>query len=443
MMPASRTRMNIPEPLELRLLMSTYTVDDSGGADFTSIQAAVTASHAGDTIKVLPGTYNENVNIPADKDDLTIRSDRRWAAVVKGTGGAGLDDAVFKVDGADDVEIRGFTITGPSAGLEYGVLVTANGSAEIRENHVTAIRSQPLNGVQVGVGIGVLSGEGDIRMNVVDDYQKAGIVIDGASSTADVTQNLVTGVGSTNQIAQNGIQVSNGATANVRQNVVSKNIYAPGTVAASGILLSSAGAGTVVSQNEVFKNDVNIAVDFTSGATIERNDVRNATFEGITLFMSTNNRISQNDAENNGENGISLFDGSDNNVVEKNESSRNGRDGISVGNSDNNRISQNKAENNGGDGIYMEPTSEQNRITQNSLKNNARFDAEDESVGTGTAGTANIWEKNKGETENRPGLLENGKGKKNDGKGHGHGKHHGNSEWERDDDDHDHDGSDD
>src|SRR3954451_326342 len=64
--------------LEDRWVPSTLFVDDDKqqirNAQYTSIQAAVTASHAGDRIVVAPGTYAEQVTIPADPDRITLTS---------------------------------------------------------------------------------------------------------------------------------------------------------------------------------------------------------------------------------------------------------------------------------------------------------------------------------------------------------------------------------
>jgi hypothetical protein len=52
----------------------TWYVDDSGGADFTSIQWAVDNASAGDTIIVRDGTYIENVDV---NEQLTLIGGKR------------------------------------------------------------------------------------------------------------------------------------------------------------------------------------------------------------------------------------------------------------------------------------------------------------------------------------------------------------------------------
>jgi parallel beta-helix repeat protein len=67
---------------------ATWVVDDEGGAgvDYTTIQAAVNAAAAGDTIEVRSGTYDENVDV---KKQLTLRGIDTGAGmpVVDGNGG--------------------------------------------------------------------------------------------------------------------------------------------------------------------------------------------------------------------------------------------------------------------------------------------------------------------------------------------------------------------
>ncbi|WP_292471186.1 NosD domain-containing protein, partial [Methanolobus sp.] len=90
------------------------TVDDDGGADFTTIQAAVDAANDGDTIRVSPGTYNENVEV--DKSVIIKSTD---GAEVTNVVGASDNEYVFEVT-ADETSINGFSISfGPGSDDYY------------------------------------------------------------------------------------------------------------------------------------------------------------------------------------------------------------------------------------------------------------------------------------------------------------------------------------
>src|SRR5207245_5184569 len=93
------------------------------------------------------------------------------------------------------------------------------------------------------------TGMGKIDDNILQGYQKGGIVVDNTGSSAVITNNVVTGVGRTEIIAQNGVQVSRGAMvppSNLQNNTITGNFYlnrsASTTPAvATGILYSQAG----------------------------------------------------------------------------------------------------------------------------------------------------------------------------------------------------------
>ncbi|MFI6245630.1 hypothetical protein [Streptomyces sp. NPDC051016] len=53
---------------------STLTVAKDGSGMYTTVQAAVNAAAAGDTISVAKGTYQEIVNVPVSKTGLTSRA---------------------------------------------------------------------------------------------------------------------------------------------------------------------------------------------------------------------------------------------------------------------------------------------------------------------------------------------------------------------------------
>ena len=341
---------------------------DCPNAQFTSIQAAVDAAPPGAMIKVCAGTYVEQVTIPAGKDGLTLFSVPDLTAVIKAPPVMTLPKAIVRINGAQNVTLRHFTISGPGGGpcdsLRYGVRVDDGGSALITDNHITQIRDTPFSGCQNGVGVLIgrnlenTTGSGTVVHNLIDNYQKGGIVVDGVLqsdggggllvpapttpspvSHAEVGWNEVDGIGPTAVIAQNGIQVSRDAIADVHHNVVKDNIYSPATTTGEGILVFD---------------------DASQGVSIDHNNVYDNT-DGIGLYTTSNADVAHNDSHDN----------------------------IAY------------------DGIFADTDTANNTIEYNRLYRNTEFDCDDVSAGTYNAPAlvANPWIQDLGNTENRAGLC--------------------------------------
>jgi parallel beta-helix repeat protein len=360
-------------------LAATIEVDDNKAeckkAPFTSIQAAVTAASPGDSIKVCPGTYTEQVRIT--KDGIKLESRNPLAAIIKAPPVMSDPKAIVEINGATDVTVRDFTITGPGGGpcdsLRYGVLVggPANDptSAEIRHNHITRITDSPPGGcqngnaVQVGRQFTSLVGTADVVDNTIDAYQKTGAAVDGPGSSANVRNNTIVGLGAVSFIAQNGVQVSRSAVGNVDHNTITDNLYSPQTFASAGVLLFGADPRTDVEHNTVRRTDEGFYLTGQNGGTVSHNESTNNTFDGYGLTDGTTNMT----------------------------------------------VDHNVGDSNGFDGVYAGPDTSENTIAQNHLANNAEHDCHDDSTGPHPPGVANIWFNNKGVTENKPGLCKGDK----------------------------------
>jgi hypothetical protein len=132
----------------------------------------------------------------------------------------------------------------------------------VTHNTVTGIKQGTGSGCQEGDGINVQNTAIStpkpgvtVTGNTVSDYQKTGIRASGSVS-ATINSNVVTGVGPVNYIAQNGIQVSFGATAVVKMNSSSGNNYTPASYVACGFLIYQA-KGVSASSNHFFNNERN------------------------------------------------------------------------------------------------------------------------------------------------------------------------------------------
>jgi parallel beta-helix repeat protein len=102
--PITESTALIPKP-------ATITVDAGGGADYTTIQAAIVSASAGDTIEVSAGTYTENINF--NGKNISVIGAGPDLSIIDG-GGSG---SVVTCDGGETsmTVLDGFTITNGSA----------------------------------------------------------------------------------------------------------------------------------------------------------------------------------------------------------------------------------------------------------------------------------------------------------------------------------------
>lgn len=359
-------------------------------AQYSAIQNAVDAASPGAHIVVCAGTYVEQVLIPAGKDNLTLQSKTPLEAVIQAPAVMTSPKAILRID-AQNAQIQQFTIQGPGGGpcdsLEEGVFVDMGGSAVIVHNHITHIRDNPFGGCQNGLAVRIgrgstfQTGSGTVKNNKIDDFQKGGVVIDNTGSTADIENNLVQGVGPTLLIAANGIQVSRGATAQVKNNDVSGNVYTPGTFTSTGILLFSPGA-TDLENNRMRANDTGIyAYQATANTTLDNDGIAASTFDGITVDTSSGTGVHNNKSLSNDQ-------------------------GIGVYASTGAMLDNNQAKNNRSNGFFAYFDTSGNTFQNDHASGSGMFDCRDDSTGTGTAGTANFWLTDTGATSSPPGICQ-------------------------------------
>jgi parallel beta-helix repeat protein len=220
-------------------------------------------------------------------------------------------------------------------------------NAHVRENYFT--------GHNVGAIVLALN-QRDITIEHNDMVDDAGTIVLVGTQNARVTYNHIV-------------------------NTTSSGIFVGGGVSDAYIaynLIDNPG-GTGITTNVQFLMGANTLL------VIEKNHIRSSPFDGI--------RLNQTDLS----------------VVRGNKSQGNFRDGIRLQNdSDMNEVNNNLSRDNGRDGMRVDPgSSDTNTIEQNKMLGNVEHDCHDDTVGGGTGGTANLWMRNIGKTENRPGLCKN------------------------------------
>jgi parallel beta-helix repeat protein len=208
------------------------------------------------------GFFRDNINMTA----------AQIGGNVTGSLDAGGCNIGVYYDNTTTGNVTGATIFGANY---FGVVANGdvgNVSVNVTNSTIRNIGETPLNGSQHGTAIyyralGTGTASGTISGNPLSDYQKGGITVNGAVS-ATITNNIVTGQGPVDYIAQNGIQVGYGAKATVSGNTVTGNAYTGANLASSAGILVVGGpcfgtglAYTVtltITKNTLTGNDVGV-----------------------------------------------------------------------------------------------------------------------------------------------------------------------------------------
>jgi hypothetical protein len=283
---------------------------------YNTVQDAINASSPGDLIRVCGGTYTEQLTVSTGA--VTIKGAGEAATTIAlpaspatsdGTCGDSGDQTIVEICGGATVGLTNLKVQGTWASdicndQLYGITVYGGGTLHATNVHVTDIGGDPQSdGCQGGIGVRVgrfatsQVGTASLSNVTVDNYQKGGIVISGAGSRGTVGSSTVTGTGETTAIAQNGIQISGGATGSITNSTVTGNECDHSSCGpdgltqtqSCGILLFSPGTtpqtkitGNVVSGNDIGVYNFEDPVPSTAAASISGNSLANR-YENVEL----------------------------------------------------------------------------------------------------------------------------------------------------------------
>jgi hypothetical protein len=276
-----------------------YTIGYASASDigeYCSIQAAINAASPGDTVKVLAGTYIEQLYINKSLDLIGVGSKPVIQAPPAGTrtthtipeSGRTFDPIIFADGGVGviDVTVDNFDIDGNNDGGSNtfcGILFRNTDPGTISNNDLHRLRGTG----QETQGILMYGANTDVTVsgNTVTEFSRNGITAN-VDAQAVISGNTVTGDGPlpSGNWAQNGIQIGYGASGSITGNTVTGCSILDPNWAASGILALQSTGTTQINGNTITENEVNIYLGDCS-ASIQGNTINaTATGTGQTYF---------------------------------------------------------------------------------------------------------------------------------------------------------------
>jgi hypothetical protein len=288
-------------------------------AAYTTIGAALFASASGDEIDICPGLYPEQLVItqPVTLRGLATSGNQRvliQPATITNVQpplyvqqGVAPFQAVISVIGTNNVSIQNLAINA-SGNTATGCTVTvadihfSNASGTVANNALSGAQlSNPLScttlfpGNGFGVQVDTAAGQTgpfsvSITGNSIHDFNRNGVLVNGAGITAEVSGNTISGVGPSTGYNQFGVFVALGAVAYVSHNMITEGNC--GTISvisciplrSEGVVFRAAGPASVVDSNFIANVQSGIFLNGANQAQISNNVIMNVdALDGIDI----------------------------------------------------------------------------------------------------------------------------------------------------------------
>lgn len=354
---------------------------------YCTIQSAVNAALAGDTINVNDGLYMENVAIPAGKNGLTLFGDPTPPASVIDCGGVGdglfikshdviIDHMTIHncVVGIFHSANRGHIDDNTIEGCDVGIQISAAMSNFVEDNNLK----------NNGDGIQFLnfSNSNFVLTNVIEDGTGNGVVLNlkgGRHNFIDkntLTRNTGWGI------------VIDQEDNTLKRNQAKENL-AGGYLLTTDIALSY----NLAENNGSHGFEINGAVE----AFLAGNKAVGNLGDGFRITNNAkDNHLVDNKAQGNSGHGFHFVDVPvKGNLLADNDASNNALDGFHLTNSQNQTLTDNTAEGNISNGFGADAASTNNMFTRNYANLNTGYGFADDSIGFKSGGTGNDYNTNK------------------------------------------------
>ena len=266
---------------------------------FCTISRGASVAVAGDTVRVLAGSYTETVSVPTSgSSGLPITYSAASGVTVSGNGSASSGSA-FRISSKSYITINGFTITGAA---DRGIYVFGSNNITISNNHVSYSGNPVSGSTRAGIYINSTTNS-TISGNTTDHNSSHGIQLANGSNNNLVSDNLAFANAQQWQRDASGIRLDASKNNTFLQNITYSNED-------SGISNYSGSSGNFVIGNLTYGNGDHGIDNYNSpgntliGNTAQGNHTAGINFEGTSAPASSNATIMNNISVDNGINPI-------------------------------------------------------------------------------------------------------------------------------------------